>query len=54
LPVTRLDGRTLVHFDQFEALLMTPDAPDAPKKQTPTTRKAATKVTVEASANAAA
>jgi hypothetical protein len=41
LPVTRIDGRTLVHFQAFEQLVLTPDAPDAPKKKTPTTRGAA-------------
>jgi hypothetical protein len=50
LPVTRLDGSTLVHYAEFESLLLTPDAPDAPKKITPTTRKTAAKATTEATA----
>jgi len=44
LPVTRFGHRTLIHFAPFEALLLSPDRPQALRK-TPRKHKAATEAT---------
>jgi excisionase family DNA binding protein len=53
LPVTRVGGRTLIHYDAFEALVLKPDGVDAPKRKMPVNRRTAAKAAAKAAAEAA-